>query len=61
LFYANFPSVTDSGAAPVGMDQLSFLVPLAPGINDTSLTKSTSKIMNRFEVKQRKRQKKYYI
>ena len=35
LFYANFPSITDETAAPEGMESGFFLVPLAPGINDT--------------------------
>lgn len=35
LFYANFPSKTDKTAAPEGMESGFFLIPLAPGINDT--------------------------
>ena len=51
LFYANFPSVTDKSAAPEGMESAFFLVPLAPGINDTEALREEyfEKIMNRFE------------
>ena len=35
LFYANFPSITDETAAPKGMEAGFFLIPLAPGIEDT--------------------------
>jgi len=35
LFYANFPSVTDESMAPVGCETGFFLVPLAPGLEDT--------------------------
>ena len=34
LFYANFPSVTDSNFAPEGKDGGFFLIPVAPGIDD---------------------------
>ena len=51
LFYANFPSLTDKTAAPEGMESGFFLVPLAPGINDTDELRETyfDKIINRFE------------
>jgi phytoene desaturase len=51
LFYANFPSVTDKTAAPEGMESGFFLVPLAPGINDTEELREEyfDKIMDRFE------------
>jgi phytoene desaturase len=51
LFYANFPSITDKSAAPDGMESAFFLVPLAPGINDTEALREEyfEKIMNRFE------------
>ena len=51
LFYANFPSVTDKTAAPEGMESGFFLVPLAPGINDTEALREEyfDKIINRFE------------
>ena len=35
LFYANFPSVTDPSMAPEGMEAGFFLMPLAPGLEDT--------------------------
>jgi phytoene desaturase len=36
LFYANFPSVTDPTMAPEGKEACFLLVPIAPGIEDTS-------------------------
>ena len=35
LFYASFPSITDSSCAPEGKEAGVFLIPLAPGIEDT--------------------------
>ena len=51
LFYANFPSITDKTAAPEGMESAFFLVPLAPGINDTEALREEyfDKIIDRFE------------
>jgi phytoene desaturase len=51
LFYANFPSLTDKTAAPEGMESGFFLVPLAPGINDTEALREEyfDKIIQRFE------------
>lgn len=51
LFYANFPSLTDASAAPEGMESAFFLVPLAPGIEDTEALRNEyfDKIMDRFE------------
>ena len=51
LFYANFPSVTDKTAAPDGMESGFFLIPLAPGIEDTAALRAEyfDKIMQRFE------------
>lgn len=51
LFYANFPSKTDESAAPIGMESGFFLVPLAPGINDTEQLREHyfDKIIDRFE------------
>jgi phytoene desaturase len=37
LFYANFPSVTDPSMAPGGMEAGFFLMPLAPGLEDTQV------------------------
>ncbi|MFV5689143.1 phytoene desaturase family protein [Flavobacterium sp. ZT3R25] len=51
LFYANFPSLTDTTAAPEGMETGFFLVPLAPGITDTEELREEyfNIIMDRFE------------
>ena len=51
LFYANFPSVTDSTAAPDGMESAFFLIPLAPGIEDHPALREEyfDKIIDRFE------------
>lgn len=35
LFYANFPSVSDQTMAPVGKENGFFLIPIAPGVEDT--------------------------
>jgi phytoene desaturase len=35
LFYANFPSVTDRSMAPEGCESGFFLIPIAPGLDDT--------------------------
>jgi phytoene desaturase len=35
LFYASFPSITDSELAPDGQEAATFLIPLAPGLKDT--------------------------
>jgi phytoene desaturase len=52
LFYANFPSITDPTAAPEGMESAFFLIPLAPGIEDTVVLREQyfNKIMDRFEL-----------
>jgi len=52
LFYANFPSITDETAAPKGMESGFFLIPLAPGIEDTEALREAyfEKIIDRFEV-----------
>ncbi|MHC0448302.1 phytoene desaturase family protein [Flavobacterium sp. 3-218] len=51
LFYANFPSKTDATAAPEGMESGFFLIPLAPGIEDTEELREAyfEKIIARFE------------
>lgn len=51
LFYANFPSVTDETAAPEGMESGFFLIPLAPGIEDSEVVREEyfDKIIHRFE------------
>ncbi len=35
LFYASFPSITDDSLSPKGKEAGTFLIPLAPGIEDT--------------------------
>lgn len=51
LFYASFPSKTDSNIAPEGFEAGIFLIPLAPGIEDTLAIRNKyfDIIINRFE------------
>jgi len=51
LFYASFPSKTDSNAAPKGNEAGIFLIPLAPNLKDTPEIREAyfNKIMTRFE------------
>lgn len=51
LFYANFTSKTDSATAPENCENGFFLVPIAPGINDTEALRAEyfEKIITRFE------------
>ncbi len=51
LFYASFPSKTDSSVAPAGREAGIFLIPLAPGIEDTEVIRKKyfEKIITRFE------------
>src|SRR5690606_25316865 len=51
LFYANFPSITDSGMAPKGCETGFFLIPIAPGLEDTQQLRNMyfDVILNRFE------------
>tara|TARA_R110002049_G_scaffold253508_2_gene428871 strand:- start:9649 stop:11112 length:1464 start_codon:yes stop_codon:yes gene_type:complete len=51
LFYASFPSKTDSSTAPEGKEAGIFLIPLAPGLKDTPELRDTyfNKIITRFE------------
>lgn len=51
LFYANFPSVTDTSMAPSNCETGFFLIPIAPGIEDTDEIRSQyfDIIMSRFE------------
>ena len=51
LFYANFTSVTDIDTAPEGMENGFFLIPLAPGLQDTEELRELyfNKILTRFE------------
>jgi phytoene desaturase len=52
LFYASFPSKTDDSVAPVGKEAGIFLIPIAPGIEDTPeiREKYFKNIMDRFEM-----------
>jgi len=51
LFYASFPSKTDYNSAPEGKEAGIFLIPLAPGIEDTTELRDMyfDKIIKRFE------------
>ncbi|NNL32291.1 MAG: phytoene desaturase, partial [Flavobacteriaceae bacterium] len=51
LFYASFPSKTDDSAAPDGKEAGIFLIPLAPGLEDTGTLRNLyfEKIIDRFE------------
>jgi len=51
LFYASFPSKTDTDSAPEGKEAGIFLIPLAPGLEDTPALREKyfEKIITRFE------------
>ena len=51
LFYASFPSLTDENSAPKGKEAGIFLIPLAPGLEDTPELRELyfNKIIDRFE------------
>ena len=51
LFYASFPSITDEHMAPEGKEAGIFLIPLAPGLEDSKSLRETyfEKIIKRFE------------
>jgi phytoene desaturase len=51
LFYASFPSITDETSAPEGKEAAIILIPLAPGLEDTSelRDKYFNIIVNRIE------------
>ncbi|MFD0992136.1 phytoene desaturase family protein [Tenacibaculum geojense] len=51
LFYASFPSITDDSFAPEGKEAGTFLIPLAPGIEDSEELRNTyfDIIINRLE------------
>ncbi|QQS51604.1 MAG: phytoene desaturase [Bacteroidota bacterium] len=51
LFYASFTSITDTSVAPEGKENAVFLIPLAPGIDDTPelRDKYFDQIINRME------------
>lgn len=52
LFYASFPSLTDASVAPEGTEAGIFLIPIAPGIEDTPeiREKYFQNIISRFEI-----------
>ena len=41
LFYASFPSITDNSVAPEGKEAGTFLIPLAPGLEDNESIRET--------------------
>jgi phytoene desaturase len=51
LFYASFPSMTDASVAPEGKEAGIFLIPIAPGIKDTTMIREIyfENIIKRFE------------
>ncbi|WP_281337253.1 phytoene desaturase family protein [Flavobacterium eburneipallidum] len=51
LFYASFPSITDNSVAPTGKEAGIFLIPIAPGIEDTPAIREEyfKNIIGRFE------------
>ena len=51
LFYASFPSITDTNVAPQGNEAAIFLIPLAPGIEDSNMLREQyfDKIITRLE------------
>ncbi len=53
LFYANFPSVSDTSMAPEGCETGFFLIPIAPGLEDTPQLRQQyfDIIMDRFELR----------
>lgn len=52
LFYANFPSLTDKSCAPDGCEAGFFLIPLAPGLEDSNSLRQNyfDKIIERLEI-----------
>ncbi len=63
LFYASFPSKTDRNAAPEGKEAGIFLIPLAPGLQDTPEIRQEyfEKIITRFENLTNQEVKNYVI
>ena len=51
LFYASFPSITDDSCAPKGKEAAIFLIPLAPGLEDSDALRESyfEKIIKRLE------------
>ena len=50
-YYVSCPSRTDSGVAPPGMENLFFLVPVAPGLSDTDSVRESfaARVIGHFE------------
>ncbi len=63
LFYANFTSITDKTSAPEGKEAGFFLIPLAPGIEDSEALREEyfHKILDRFEELTNQEVKKYVL
>lgn len=63
LFYASFPSVTESYFAPEGKEAATFLIPLAPNLEDTVELREEyfEKIITRLESTTNQELKKYVI
>ena len=63
LFYANFTSMTDKTSAPEGKEAGFFLIPLAPGIEDTDALRDAyfHKILDRFEKLTNQEAKKHVL
>ena len=63
LFYANFTSVTDASTAPENCENGFFLIPLAPGLEDTEELREEyfEKIITRFEKLSNQEVRKYVI
>lgn len=63
LFYANFTSITDKTSAPEGKEAGFFLIPLAPGIEDTEALREEyfHKILDRFETLTNQEVKKHVL
>ncbi|WP_298903528.1 NAD(P)/FAD-dependent oxidoreductase [uncultured Psychroserpens sp.] len=63
LFYASFPSITDNNIAPQGNEAGIFLIPLAPGLEDSNDLREAyfEKIIDRFEDLTSQRVKKNII
>jgi phytoene desaturase len=63
LFYASFPSMTDQSCSPTGTEAAIFLIPLAPGIEDTPDLREIyfEKIIERMEFLTQQSLKKHLI
>ena len=63
LFYVNFPSVTDESMAPENCETGFFLIPIAPGLEDTEALRHQyfDIIINRFEKRTNQSVKKHIL